>query len=261
MIRHLLFCYSVHHIVYKQVKSLTFVIAWLECDIMRKHNKCFYLCLMTVTSLLFLSFNGCVSTDGKMVAGTTVVVDISKEEIKLLMTPPWNEKHVDFYLVDVNKAEKVNPPSEVAGKLKDIQPPGEGAGYLSEGPTVSIGVMDGEEELKVLDKIKKIERKLKAEVEKQQDLEQKLQEAIAAKAEVKRELSDKRMEIEEVNRNMSDEIKALEDENKDLEERASAAEQEAKRLKKQLIKAQIAETRSQQELFKLRIKNLNKDQE
>ena len=67
-------------------------------------------------------------------------------------------------------------------------PPSEqGSGYLSEGSTISIGIVDGDEELKVLQKIKRLEARLEEERNKVKALGEELTDLQAAKEKVEKD--------------------------------------------------------------------------
>lgn len=142
---------------------------------------------------------------------------------------------------------------------REVIPAKQGAGYLSEGSAISLGVMDGDEEIKVLKKIQRLEARLEAERNKLKAFEEKLSELQAAKESVEKDFTDTRNKLEERISELLSEIKALESKLKDTESRAVTAEQELKPIKKELLKSQISDTRAQQELYKLKIENLKQD--
>lgn len=148
---------------------------------------------------------------------------------------------------------------EQAVIVKD--PAGQGTGYLKEGSTVSLGIFDEEEELKVLDKVKKLEKKLNTEVKKRKTLEQYMFDLNIAKDNVEKELADTKEKDGKDIENMSEEINSLEAQKLDLEERANVAEEETERLKKDVLKIKISETKLKQELFKFKIKHLEDTEE
>ena len=149
-------------------------------------------------------------------------------------------------------------------KTKEAPPAEQGSGYLSEGPTLSLGIVDGDEELKVLKKIRILESKinsLKDEMVVQEETSnKKLSELQAAKEAVEKDFADTKKRLENENKDLSDKIKELESKLIDTEARAVAAEKELNPVKKELLKAQLSEIKAQQELYKLKIDNLKKEE-
>ncbi len=148
-------------------------------------------------------------------------------------------------------------------ETKDV-PSEQGSGYLSEGSTLGLGIVDGDEELKVLKKIKLLEARLKA-LENEMHIQtetsnKKLSDLQAAKEGVEKDLADTKMELEKKNKDLSDKIKALESELSDTEARAVDAEKELNPVKKELLKVQLSEIKAQQELYKLKIDNLKQEE-
>ncbi len=141
------------------------------------------------------------------------------------------------------------------------QPETQGSGYLSSGSTVSVGLLDGDEELKIFEKIKKLEKSLEREKEMRETLEQDLTDATIDKEKIKDECVTAKRELEEEGKNLREEIEILEANIADLERKLAAAELRPKLLEEQLIEAQIAETKARQELFKLKIDQLEKGEE
>ncbi len=129
----------------------------------------------------------------------------------------------------------------------------EGKGYLKEGSTVSLGVLDGDEELKVLEKIKRLEKELNREIQKREALEESLAEMKAAKDEIQEEFITTKKELEGIIKSLSEDIEAW-------EEKAVTAEQQIELLKEKILNIQIAETKAQQELYKLKIERLEEEQ-
>ncbi len=166
---------------------------------------------------------------------------------------------------DIVKQNELTSKNEIPSTEENITieaPPSEqGSGYLSEGSAISIGIVDGDEELKVLQKIKRLEIRLGEERNKVKALGEELTDLQAAKETVEKDLVNTKKELEEKNNNLLEKINALESKIKETESRAIAAEQELNPVKKELLKTQISETKAQQELYKLKIKNLNKDEE
>lgn len=137
----------------------------------------------------------------------------------------------------------------------------QGKGYLKDGSTVSLGVLDGDEELKVLEKVKKIEKELNREIKKREIIEESLVEMKAAKSKVEEEFIITKRELEEVIKNLSEDIKSLDIQKKELKEKAVAAVQQTEKLKEEILSSQIAETKARQELYKLKIERLEEEQE
>ncbi len=156
---------------------------------------------------------------------------------------------------------KTAEPAVKQVETKAVTSTSQGTGYLSNGSTVSVGVLDGDEEIKILEKIRRLERALNEESEKQKTLAQNLADLKAVKEKDEKEFTETKKELEEINTNLSEDIKLLKSRLKDLEEKLAIAELEQKQLKEKLLKTQIAETKAQQELFKLKIDQLEKNQE
>ncbi len=140
-------------------------------------------------------------------------------------------------------------------------PADHGSGYLTEGSTISLGIIDGDEELKVLNMVKILESRLQTERDNVKALEEKLSDLQTAKSVVEKNDADIRKELEEKNRALSGEIKTLESKLRDTEARADTSEQALNSLKKELLKAQISETKAQQELYKIKIEGLEQSEE
>ena len=136
-----------------------------------------------------------------------------------------------------------------------------GSGYLSEGSAVRLGLVDGDEEIKVLHKVRRLEARLEAERNKVKALGEELTNLHAAKESVEKDFANTKEELEEKSNNLLEEINALNSKLEETESRAIATEQELEPIKKELLKTQISETKAQQELYKLKIENLNKDEE
>ncbi|MGQ3685816.1 MAG: hypothetical protein ACUBOA_12555 [Candidatus Loosdrechtia sp.] len=139
----------------------------------------------------------------------------------------------------------------------------QGAGYLSRGATISLGVRDGDEEIALLKKIQRLEDGLEKE-RKEKDVlkntyEKKLSDLQTVLARAKEEFFGIKKELEDRNRELLEKIKVLEFELNETGTRAIAAEQELRSVKKELLKTQLSEIRSQQELYKLKIDSLKQD--
>ncbi|GJQ58243.1 MAG: hypothetical protein SCALA701_10440 [Candidatus Scalindua sp.] len=141
------------------------------------------------------------------------------------------------------------------------QPVSQGSGYLSDGSTVSVGLLDGDEELKIFEKVRKMEKSLESEKEMRETLEQNLTDVTVAKENLEDELAVVKKDLEECNINFREEIKVLVAKIEELEGKLAVAEIRPKELEEKLIKAQIAETKATQELFKLKIDLLEKGEE
>ena len=188
----------------------------------------------------------------------------------------------DKPLIEVSKAEvvppvegdKTKPDKPAAGSDKPIireskaeeAPPAEqGSGYLSKGSPLGLGMVDGDEEVKVLKKIKNLEARLKAlrnEMRIQTETSnRKLSNLQIAKEGVEKVFADTKERLEKENKNLSDKIKAFESKLIDTEARAVSAENELNPVKEELLKTQLSEIKAQQELYKLKIDKLNQEEE
>jgi chromosome segregation ATPase len=137
----------------------------------------------------------------------------------------------------------------------------QGSGYLSEGSSIGMGVIDGDDEVNVLEKIRRLEARLEAERNKVKTFEEKLSKLQTAKEGVEKDFTDTKKRLENENKDLSDKIKALESELSDTEARAVAAEKELSPVKKELLKSQLSEIKAQQKLYKLKIDNLKQEEE
>jgi hypothetical protein len=188
----------------------------------------------------------------------------------------------DKPLIEVSKAEVVPPVEENKTKtdkpaassdkplIKESNaieaPPAEqGSGYLSQGSPLGLGMVDGDEEVKVLKKIKKLEARLEALRNdmriKTKASNKKLVDLQAAKEVVEKDFADTRERLEKENKDSSDKIKVFESKLIDFEARAVSAENELNPVKEELLKTQLAEIKAQQELYKLKIDNLKQEEE
>ncbi len=136
----------------------------------------------------------------------------------------------------------------------------QGSGYLSDGPTIQLGIIDGDEELKVLEKVRRVEARLEAEKKKVSALGEEMTKLQAAREHDKIDFANIKKELEEKNNYLLERISTLESELEVMESRAITAEQELNPVKKELLKTQISETKAQQELYKLRIENLKTEE-
>ncbi|MFQ5687294.1 MAG: hypothetical protein ACE5GV_11590 [Candidatus Scalindua sp.] len=149
-------------------------------------------------------------------------------------------------------------------KAKEAPPAVQGSGYLSKGSPLGLGIVEGDEEVKVLKKIKILEARIKAlknEMRIQTETStKKLSDLQAAKEGVEKDFADTKERLEKENKDLSDKIKALESKLSDTEARAVAAEKELNPLKKELLKAQLSEIKAEQKLYKLKIDNLKQEE-
>lgn len=137
----------------------------------------------------------------------------------------------------------------------------QGSGYLSEGSSIGMGVIDGDDEVNVLEKIRRLEARLEAERNKMKTFKEKLSKLQTAKEGVEKDFADTKKRLEKENKDLSDKIKALESKLSDTEARVVAAEKALKPVKGELLKAQLSEIKAQQELYKLKIDNLKQEEE
>lgn len=144
-----------------------------------------------------------------------------------------------------------------------LSPGTQGAGYLSRGATIDLGIMDGDEEISLLKKIKRLEARLEKERKEKNILrntyDKKLSDHQALLDNTKKELADTRKGLEDRNQDLLETIKVLESELNETEARTVAVEKELRFIKKELLGAQLSEIRTQQELYKLKIDNLKQD--
>ena len=155
-------------------------------------------------------------------------------------------------------------------KISDIQasketPAEQGSGYLSKGSPLGLGMVDGDEEVKVLKKIKILEARLKAlrnEMRIQTETSnRKLSNLQIAKEGVEKHFADTKERLEKENKDLSDKIKVFESKLSDAKTRAVSAENELNPVKEELLKTQLSEIKAQQELYKLKIDKLNQEEE
>ena len=172
----------------------------------------------------------------------------SIQVIKLNTKKAPEEKNKDI-------STKIN---EAEGKAVPAEP---GSGYLSEGSAVRLGLVDGDDEIKVLKKVRRLEARLEAERNKVKALDEDLTNLHVAKESVEKDFANTKEELEEKSNNLLEQINALQSKLEETESRAIATEQELDPIKKELLKAQISETKAHQELYKLKIENLQKDEE
>ncbi len=204
---------------------------------------CIFLTMICFSTILF---NSCISSpfpNRQTLSKQNKFVD--QEKIILNgTTPAKNEK-----------------PSIEENKTITPLPTKQGSGYLTDGSALSIGVMDGDDELKVLQKIKRLESRLKTEKNKVKTLNNQLSKLQIAKEVTDKNFADTKKELEGENADLLDVIKSLESKLNESETRATTAEQKLTSVKTELLKAQIIETKAQQELYKLKIENLKENKE
>ncbi|MGR3301203.1 MAG: hypothetical protein ACUZ8I_01745 [Candidatus Scalindua sp.] len=150
-------------------------------------------------------------------------------------------------------------------KAKEAPPAEQGSGYLSKGSPLGLGIVDGDEEIKVLKKIKILKARIKAlknEMRIQTETSnKKLSDLQAAKEGVEKDFADTKERLVKENNDLSDKIKGFESKLSDFEARAVAAEKELNPVKEELLQTQLFEIKAQQELYKLKIDNLKQEEE
>ncbi len=199
------------------------------------------------------------------VEGQKVLENIQKLETRLKAEEKErNKTSIQVKKLNIKKApEEINKDistniNEAEGKAVAAEP---GSGYLSEGSAIRLGQVDGDDEIKVLKKVRRLEARLEAERNKVKALGEELTNLQAAKESVENDFANTKEELEEKSNNLLEKINALTSKLEETESRAIATEQELDPIKKELLKAQISETKAQQELYKLKIENLQKDEE
>ncbi len=201
--------------------------------------------LSTMICVSIILFNGCIS------------VPFPNSQALSKQNKFVNQKNI----------ENDKPPDKTEEPLTEenttINPPSteQGSGYLSEGTSLGMGIMDGDEELLVLKKIRRLEARLEAEKNKVKTLNDKLSKLQTAKEDIEENFAVTKKELEEKNIELLDKIKSFEPKLKEFEARATTAEQKLSSVMKELLKAQIIETKAQQELYKLKIDNLEQGKE
>lgn len=232
---------------------------------MLKYNCILKNCVFAIMCISIAPFSGCIFLKTESTKSNSIIHEIKPETIapgEVEEALANQEKTEDAPPDKKNEAAVSEEKAEYA--LRDTQDT-RGSGYLSEGSAISLGIMDGDEELKVLKKISRLEARLKEERNKldiqTKAFNKKLSDLQAAKDGVDKEFADTRQELEERNQDLLDKIKILESKLSETEARAVAAEQELHPIKKELLKAQISETKAQQELYKLKIDNLKQSEQ
>ena len=209
---------------------------------MSKANLKFKECIWAILCISIILLNGC--------------------KVFELNQPESDDTNIKVYKTKTDKpaASKDKPLIETS-KAKDAPPSEQGSGYLSEGSSIKMGVIDGDEEVNVLKKIRRLEARLEAERNKVKTFEEKLSKLLVAKKGVEKDFADTKKRLENESKDLSDMIKALGSKLSDTEARAVAAEKELNLVKGELLKVQLTEIKTQQELYKLRIDNLKQEEE
>jgi hypothetical protein len=181
----------------------------------------------------------------------TVLKKVKKLEAKLKEEQEKRTK-TDTLVNELNKKIEVLQPKSVT-----IRP----GGYLADGSTIGLGIVDGDDELRVLKKVKRLEARLVEEEKKVEALNKELADLQTAKEAIENDFANTVKSMEEKSKGLLEKASAMESTAKKAEARAIAAEQELNPIKKELIKLQIADTKVQQELYKLKIEKLKRDEE
>ena len=240
---------------------------------MSKANLIFKECFWAILCISVILLNGCKYLElnktkpaagrdkplievSKTKEGTPVEEDKTKKEV-----PPAEEEKTK----PDKPAVSSDKPLVKENKVKEAPPAEKGSGYLSKGSPLGLGMVDGDEEVKVLKKVKMLEARLEAlrnEMRIQTETStKKLADLQAAKDVVEKDFADTRERLEKENKDLSDEIKVFESKLIVFEARAVSAENELNPVKEELLKAQLSEIKAQQELYKLKIDNLKQDEE
>jgi hypothetical protein len=183
-----------------------------------------------------------------------VLKKVKKLEAKLRKEREEREK-TDILVKELNKKISALQAAETAAAAKP------GAGYLADGSTIGLGIVDGDDELRVLKKVKRLEARLEEDKSKLELLNKDLIALKASKEIAEKELADSKILLQKNSKGLLEKIKVLESTVKVTEERAIAAENELHPIQKELLKVQISETKAQQELYKLKIEKLKRDEE
>ncbi len=212
--------------------------------------------VIVIFCLSVVMCNGCLSERWEDILSFKAKRDAAIEEMP---SPPQPSPSPP----QQNTTKEASPPleQETASVTVPEPEPQQGKGYLKDGSTVSLGILDGDEELQVLEKIKRLEKELDKEVEKRNAIEESLAEARAAKDKIEAEFIIIRKDLEEINEDLSKDIKVFKTQKEALEEKLASAERQIEQLKEEALNSQIAETKAQQELYKLKIKKLEEKQE
>jgi hypothetical protein len=183
-----------------------------------------------------------------------VLKKVSKLEATLRKEKEERKK-TDIMVMELNKKISAMQEAEAAAASKP------GAGYLADGSTIGLGIVDGDDELRVLKKVKRLEARLEEDKNKMESLNKELSVLKKAKENVEKELASNKKLLKENSKGLLEKIKVLESTVKETESRAIAAENELHPIQKELLKVQISETKAQQELYKLKIEKLKRDEE
>lgn len=245
-------------------------------------------CTLALLCLSALLFNGCTLTMPKL--SKSYSKDIEKDKVKIDKPSVVLEKEylsagstIGLEMVDGDEDLKISEKVErlearlkaeekerkkLNKKISDMQvaeaetvTAKPGAGYLSEGSTIGLGIIDGDEELRVLKKVKRLEARLEEERNKVKSLNKDLADLQSVKENIENDFANTKKLLQEENNNLLEKINTLESALEETESRAIAAEQELNPIKKELLKLQISETKTQQELYKLKIEKLKRDEE
>lgn len=227
---------------------------------MSKSNSKFKGYIWPILCISVILLNGCQYLElkkAKPVSRDKPLIEVSKPEV----VPPVEE---DKTKTD-EPAASSDKPLVKESKAKEAPPAEQGSGYLSKGSPLGLGMVDGDEEVKVLKKVKKLEARLEAlrnDIRIQTETSnKKLSDLQAAKEGVEKDFADTKERLEKENKDLSDKIKAFESKLIDFEARAVSAEKELNPVKEELLKTQLSEIKAQQELYKLKIDKLNQEEE
>ncbi len=206
-----------------------------------------------------------VALNGEQLSkGSTISVEkiIGDEELKVLKKVKNLEsklreeederKKTDALVEELNKQISTRQAAAAAKR---------GAGYLEGGSTIGLGIIDGDDELRVLKKVKRLEARLAEEQNKVELLNEELAALQSAKETVDNDLESIKNLLKEESARLLKNISTLESTLEETKSRAIAAEERLQPIKKELLKVQISETRAQQELYKLKIEKIKEDEE
>ncbi len=243
---------------------------------MSKANLIFKECFWVILCISIILLNGCELPELKkakpVVARDKPLIEVSTTtEVPPVEEDEVNKTKKEAPRVDEKKTKTDKPaassekPLAKESKEKEAPPAEKGSGYMSKGSPLGLGMVDGDEEVKVLKKIKILEARLKAlrnEMRiKTEESNKKLADLQAAKEVVEKNFADTKERLEKENKDLSDKIKNLESKLIDFEARAVSAENELNPVKEELLKTQLSEIKAQQELYKLKIDNLKEEEE
>ncbi len=197
------------------------------------------------------------------------LIELSKTKEDIPVEEDKTKKEIPPVEEDKTKTDKPavssDKPLIKESEAEEAPPAEKGSGYMSKGSPLGLGMVDGDEEVKVLKKIKILEARLKAlknetriKIEKSN---KKLSDLQAAKEVVEKDFADTKERLEKENKDLSEKIKGFESKLIDFEVRAVSAENELNPVKEELLKTQLSEIKAQQELYKLKIDNLKEEEE